>query len=178
MKLTDLKSPYRELAEMRREQKPFEEMERNFLETNYLYLAFVYDYTKEGYDFWDDVDSGKRPPIPKSLLDELDLWLSSRNEFLLKGEDTKYEPTAKAEEAVTLDDVKIQYYEDKIEMLIRTSAEKEIDAWNAAIDAAAEVARLEVTEIATGEKVITIDASVNGITSVLVSKQSILNLKK
>jgi hypothetical protein len=81
-------------------------------------------------------------------------------------------------EAVTLDDVKIQYYEDKIEMLIRTSAEKEIDAWNAAIDAAAEVARLEVTEIATGEKVITIDASVNGITSVLVSKQSILNLKK
>jgi hypothetical protein len=97
---------------------------------------------------------------------------------LLKGEDTKYEPTAKAEEAVTLDDVKIQYYEDKIEMLIRTSAEKEIDAWNAAIDAAAEVARLEVTEIATGEKVITIDASVNGITSVLVSKQSILNLKK
>jgi hypothetical protein len=153
MKLTDLKSPYRELAEMRREQKPFEEMERNFLETNYLYLAFVYDYTKEGYDFWDDVDSGKRPPIPQSLLDELSEWQ--------KGKD--------AEEAVTLDDVKIQYYEDKIEMLIRTSAEKEIDAWNAAIDAAAEVARLEVTEIATGEKVITIDASVNGITSVLVS---------
>jgi len=56
--------------------------------------------------------------------------------------------------------------------------EAEKDAWNAAIDAAAEVARLEVTEIATGEKVITIDASVNGITSVLVSKQSILNLKK
>jgi len=74
MKLTDLKSPYRELAEMRHEQKPFEEMERNFLETNYLYLAFVYDYTKEGYDFWDDVDSGKRPPIPQSLLDELSEW--------------------------------------------------------------------------------------------------------
>jgi hypothetical protein len=55
---------------------------------------------------------------------------------------------------------------------------KETEIWNAAIDAAAEVARLEVTEIATGEKVITIDASVNGITSVLVSKQSILNLKK
>mgnify|MGYP001262330385 CR=1 FL=1 len=170
MKLTDLKSPYRELAEMRHEQKPFEEMERNFLETNYLYLAFVYDYTKEGYDFWECVNYGKSPDIPKSSLDELDLWLSSRNEFLLKGEDTKYEPI--------LDFYIIKYYEDKIEMLIRTSAEKEIDAWNAAIDAAAEVARLEVTEIATGEKVITIDASVNGITSVLVSKQSILNLKK
>jgi hypothetical protein len=49
-------------------------MERNFLETNYLYLAFVYDYTKEGYNFWDDVDSGKRPPIPQSLLDELSEW--------------------------------------------------------------------------------------------------------
>jgi len=74
MKLTDLKSPYRELAEMRREQKPFEEMERNFLETNYLYLAFVYDYTKEGYNFWECVNYGKSPDIPKSSLDELSEW--------------------------------------------------------------------------------------------------------
>ena len=50
--------------------------------------------------------------------------------------------------------------------------------WNAAIDAAAEGAKIEVTEIATGEKFMVADASINNKTSLTVSKQSILNLKK
>jgi hypothetical protein len=78
MKLTDLKSPYRELAEMRHEQKPYIAFEANFLADNGLQNAFYWQETKEGDDFWVNVQEEKYPTIPQSSLDELKAWQEAK----------------------------------------------------------------------------------------------------
>lgn len=65
MKIRDLKPPYRQLAEMRRTN------ESEILLTR----AFSWPSTPEGTDFWDKVDDGETPEIPKSTLLELEAWL-------------------------------------------------------------------------------------------------------
>ena len=78
MKLTDLKSPYRELAEMRREKNYNEQCS----DTGYFY----WKDTPEGHDFWNGVAYlHKLPTIPQSSLDELSEWQ--------KGKEPKYDVT-------------------------------------------------------------------------------------
>lgn len=86
MKITDLKSPYRELAEMRHEQKPFEECVVAFESTGDMAYAFVFYYANEGESFWDGVNQGHYPHIPQTSLDELAEWQ--------KGKEPVYEPTS------------------------------------------------------------------------------------
>ena len=74
MKLTDLKSPYRELAEMRHEQKPHPYLSEGFAVNNELTQAFLFVDTPEGLDFWNKVRYENYPPIPQSSLDELEAW--------------------------------------------------------------------------------------------------------
>lgn len=89
MKLQDLPSPYRELAEMRREQSKgsnyAKQWESEFNKTNALNFAFAWDDTPERGLFWMNVDEGKLPEIPASSLAELAEWQKSKGE--------KVEPT-------------------------------------------------------------------------------------
>lgn len=64
MLIEDLKSPYKELAELRRakEGKVKEKSLRN---------SFVWGSTPEGHDFWSDVERGLDPDIPLDSLAEL-----------------------------------------------------------------------------------------------------------
>lgn len=78
MKLTDLPSPYRELAEMRHEQKPSTDI---FKETNDLDDAFLWHRTPEDGEFWTDVYEGKQPEIPKQSLEELEAWKKEKGDF-------------------------------------------------------------------------------------------------
>ncbi len=74
MKLQDLPSPYRELAEMRRTEK-----------SDFLIGAFQWAPTPEGNDFWARVNIGQLPEIHASSLQELAEWQKSKGE--------KVEPT-------------------------------------------------------------------------------------
>ncbi len=74
MKLTDLTSPYRELAEMRHEQKPHPSYDEHFTKDNDLVFAFVWDETNEREDFWVNVNRDFSPPIPQSSHFELAAW--------------------------------------------------------------------------------------------------------
>ena len=74
MKLQELPSPYRELAEMRRTD-----------ESDFLIGAFQWAPTPEGNDFWARVNISYTPPIPASSLAELAEWQKSKGE--------KVEPT-------------------------------------------------------------------------------------
>ena len=85
MKLTELKSPYRELAEMRHEKQPYLEYVIDFLKTNDLRNAFDWELTSEGSEFWLYVQLGELPTIPQSSLDELSEWQ--------KGKEPKYDVT-------------------------------------------------------------------------------------
>jgi hypothetical protein len=116
--------------------------------------------------------------LTKQIIAERRKWLNEQRIEDWNAQDTDFVAERFAKEQTEIHDAKIKYYEDKIEMLIRTSAEMELASWNAAIDAAAEGAKIEVTEIATGEKFMVVDASINNKTSLTVSKKSILNLKK
>jgi len=79
MKLTGLKSPYRELAEMRHEKKPFENWEKSsFEDTNELIHAFDFLTTNEGLDFWYRLTGGLYTDIPQSSLDELKAWQEAK----------------------------------------------------------------------------------------------------
>ena len=66
MVISELKSPYKELAELRR---------NNRYSIESLIDAFTWGETPEGYNFWDDVDEGHYPPIPTESLKELDGWV-------------------------------------------------------------------------------------------------------
>jgi hypothetical protein len=77
MKLTDLKSPYRELAEMRREKNPHP-YNSEFENTNYLSDAFWWIDAPEPRSFWKSVNDGEQPPIPQSSLDELSEWQNGK----------------------------------------------------------------------------------------------------
>ena len=74
MKLQELPSPYRELAEMRRTD-----------ESDFLTGIFKWGSTPEGTDFWAKVNIGYLPEIPASSLAELAEWQKSKGE--------KVEPT-------------------------------------------------------------------------------------
>lgn len=66
MRINELTSPYRELAEKRMGERI------GFVHTTCdLTAAFNWGNTKEGGDFWDDVNEGNTPEIPQSSLDEL-----------------------------------------------------------------------------------------------------------
>ena len=82
MKLQDLQSPYRELAEMRREQQKdtlyAATWENRFNETNDFFYAFRWGETSDGYEFWAHVYSGHTPEIPESSLKELEDWRRSK----------------------------------------------------------------------------------------------------
>lgn len=60
MRISELKSPYKELAELRRDK-----------DDDYLLVAFDWALTLEGGGFWSDVDNGEYPPIPDESLKEL-----------------------------------------------------------------------------------------------------------
>lgn len=89
MKLQDLQSPYRELAEMRREKLKDTEFVKQWSDNfeEYGTLANAYDWTEtpEGDEFWDLINQGKLPEIPASSLAELAEWQKSKGE--------KVEPT-------------------------------------------------------------------------------------
>ena len=89
MKLQELPSPYRELAEMRREQSKCSNYTNHwsvaFGKTKRLQYAFEWDKTPEGHNLWDKVDDGLLPEIPASSLAELAEWQKSKGE--------KVEPT-------------------------------------------------------------------------------------
>ena len=63
MKISELKSPYKELAELRRKNKDSFD---NLIE------AFGWEKTPEGHDFWSSVDDGEHPPIPTESLKKLE----------------------------------------------------------------------------------------------------------
>lgn len=67
MKLQELPSPYRELAEMRRTD-----------ESDFLTGIFKWGSTPEGTDFWAKVNIGYLPEIPASSLQELAEWHKSK----------------------------------------------------------------------------------------------------
>jgi len=89
MKLQELPSPYRELAEMRREQQKDTHYgttwKNRFNETNNLFYAFGWGETPDGFEFWARAYSGNTPEIPASSLAELAEWQKSKGE--------KVEPT-------------------------------------------------------------------------------------
>lgn len=80
MKITDLPSPYRELAEMRHDKTPIKDEIYYFLETNGVDVAFVWYDTPEGTDFWAKVNIGQLPEIPASSLKEFAEWQKSKGE--------------------------------------------------------------------------------------------------
>jgi hypothetical protein len=63
MKISELKSPYKELAELRKDS------------SQELIGYFSWSDTPEGHYFWRDVDNGKYPPIPAESLKELGEWV-------------------------------------------------------------------------------------------------------
>jgi hypothetical protein len=65
MKISELKSPYKELAELRRKQ------DGDDLELDTLCAAFRYTDTIEGGEFWASVTLGDYPCIPSESLKEL-----------------------------------------------------------------------------------------------------------
>lgn len=66
MRIDELKSPYRELAEMRMQKH------EGFISANYrLTTAFDWISTSEGVYFWNEVNQGGNPIIPQSSLYEL-----------------------------------------------------------------------------------------------------------
>jgi hypothetical protein len=65
MRISELKSPYKELAKLRMAKR----------ETDELILFFRWRDTPEGSDFWCDVSLGKYPPIPAESLKELGEWV-------------------------------------------------------------------------------------------------------
>lgn len=64
MLIKDLKSPYKELAELRRAQK-------GKVKEKSLRNSFVWGSTPEGHGFWQEVSKGRYPEIPLDSLDEL-----------------------------------------------------------------------------------------------------------
>ena len=84
MKLQELPSPYRELAEMRREQQKDTHYgttwKNRFNETNNLFYAFGWGETPDGFEFWARAYSGNTPEIPASSLQELAEWQKSKGE--------------------------------------------------------------------------------------------------
>ena len=89
MKLQELPSPYRELAEMRLEQQKdtlyAATWENRFNETNDIFYAFRWGETSDGYEFWAHVYSGHTPEIPESSLKELAEWQKSKEPTLIGG---------------------------------------------------------------------------------------------
>lgn len=82
MRISELKSPYKELAELMRVKR----------KTDELIGAFDWGETPEGTSFWRDVDKGEYPPIPAESLKELGEWVigqeyefSSCNDYFYKG---------------------------------------------------------------------------------------------
>jgi hypothetical protein len=67
MRISELKSPYKELAELRRKQ------DGDDLELDTLCAAFRYTDTTEGGEFWARVAMGECPEIPSESLKELHL---------------------------------------------------------------------------------------------------------
>jgi len=78
MKISDLPQPYRALAELRKRQDTTSEFGRRQEDKRKtLAGSFEWSVTPEKMQWWNDVDDGKRPPIPQSSLDELarlNLW--------------------------------------------------------------------------------------------------------
>jgi hypothetical protein len=64
MFIKNLKSPYKELAELRKAQ--YGKTDKNSVRN-----SFVWEKTPEGYKFWSDVDRDYYPDIPLDSLDEL-----------------------------------------------------------------------------------------------------------
>jgi AAA15 family ATPase/GTPase len=75
MKIKRLKSPYKELAMLRREQ--FGNTNKSFLTS-----SFVWCDTPEGDRFWDELDNGHYPDIPLDSLIELNT--ESQTELIFK----------------------------------------------------------------------------------------------
>lgn len=74
MRIDELKSPYRELAEMRMQKH------EGFINANYrLITAFDWISASEGVYFWNEVNKGKTPEIQQYSLDELKEWQSKQN---------------------------------------------------------------------------------------------------
>lgn len=66
MRINELESPYRELAEMRMQEYG------GSIDTDCdLIIAFNWGHAKEGVYFWDSVNKGNNPLIIQSSLDEL-----------------------------------------------------------------------------------------------------------
>jgi hypothetical protein len=61
MKISELKSPYKELAEMRRTDK----------NQNILSAAFCWNISPEGFEFWRNVNHKVNSEIPTESLEEL-----------------------------------------------------------------------------------------------------------
>ena len=82
MKLQELLSPYRELAEMRRERQKDSAFSRaypnDFNKTNELGHAFEWGKTPEGFVLWNEIDDCQYPEIPASSLQELAEWQKSK----------------------------------------------------------------------------------------------------
>jgi len=119
-----------------------------------------------GYADWGDVELS-------------DPYLSDTSDYIHRAMDIYAGEQAK--EAISVDDAKVKYYEDKIEMMIRTSAEIEKAAYNQAIRDAAESALIKGefpngTTI-NGDDVVIPEGEIVDL-KISVSKQSILKLLK
>lgn len=71
MKISELPEPYRSLARLRSNQPECWGCEFT-TGGDRLSKAFGWAYTPEGFEFWDDVDNGKKPKIPVKSLKELE----------------------------------------------------------------------------------------------------------
>ena len=123
-----------------------------------------------GYADWGDVN-------PKYNLEEL---ISIELKYIVYRAMDIY-AGEQAKKAISVDDAKVKYYEDKIEMMIRTSAEIEKAAYNQAIRDAAESALIKGefpngTTI-NGDDVVIPEGEIVDL-KISVSKQSILKLLK
>lgn len=82
MRISELKSPYKELAELRRNNGDWIES---------LYSAFTWQCTPEGSVFWCDVIHGKYPPIPDESLKELQFeWVIGKEYEFSDGYNTAW----------------------------------------------------------------------------------------
>lgn len=74
MRIDELKSPYRELAEMRRAKQPSSTCDETF--------GFGWGDSKEGHDWWWRVWGCEYPEIPQSSLHELKEYQNQFNETI------------------------------------------------------------------------------------------------
>ena len=151
MKLTELKSPYRELAEMRHEQQKettwSKEYKKDFDKTNEICFAFLYEMTNEGDRFWYEVDRLLTRTIPQSSLDELTAWQEAKFDNHFKGNPLAPKSEMNAKELffkkygteITVETHPAYYVNPRVflDLMEEYAEAKAKEAWNAAIDAAA-----------------------------------------